>query len=223
MKTASTLSLLSLAAVSSLGLLACGGGAGAWGGATGTPSITSSGSPSATPSISPTPLPPISISSATFTNGGSIPLSAACAAQGGSNQSFQITWDTPLPVGTGKLAIIMDDESAPCGTGDNACVHWGVFNIPLSVSQLAAGVNPMNVSPNIKLGQNYDGSSQYAGVCPAADSGTHTYKVSVYALSGSAPNEPGGNSITRSEFRSTYGAYLLGEGVLSGTYTAPPP
>ena len=86
------------------------------------------------------------------------------------------------------------------------------------VNGLAAGINPINVSPNIKLGKNYDGNAQYAGMCPAAASGVHTYKVSVFALTGLAPNEPGGSSITRSQFRSIYGAYIVGEGVLSGTY-----
>ena len=112
----------------------------------------------------------------------------------------------------------MDDETAPCGTGSNACVHWGVFNIPVSVTQLAAGINPSNVSPNIKLGKNYDGSSQYAGMCPPVAGGVHTYKVSVFALLGTAPTEPGGTTITRSQFRSQYSAFIVGEGVLSGTY-----
>ena len=92
----------------------------------------------------------------------------------------------------------------------------GIYTI--SVTQLAAGINPINVSPNIKLGKNYDGSSQYAGMCPPVASGIHTYTVSLFALSGTAPNEPGGAGITRSQFRNSYGAYILGEGVLSGTY-----
>lgn len=212
MKTLASLALCTLA-ISSLLLPACGGD-GTWNGATGTPSPTTPPSGSATPN----PLPPITVTSASFSNGQPIPQFYACTAAGGQNNSFHISWNTPLPIGTGKLAIIMDDETAPCGSGDNACVHWGVFNIPLSVSGLAAGINPSNVSPNIKLGQNYDGSTQYAGMCPASGSGVHTYKVSVFALTGVAPNEPGGSSITRSQFRSLYAAYLLGEGEISGTY-----
>ena len=212
MKTPFVLSLLALT-VSSLSLIACGGGS-IWDGGGGTPTSPPN------PSGSPTGTPPatMTVSSTAFSNGSPIPQPHACTAAGGLNQSFQISWNTPLPIGTGKLAIVMDDETAPCGTGANACVHWGVFNIPIMVNGLAAGINPINVSPNIKLGKNYDGTSQYAGMCPAAASGVHTYKVSVFALRGTAPNEPGGSSITRSQFRSIYGAYIVGEGVLSGTY-----
>ena len=212
MKTPFVLSLLALTA-SSLSLIACGGGS-IWDGSGGNP--TSPPNPSGTPTG--TPPATMTVSSTAFSNGNPIPQQHACTAAGGTNQSFQISWNTPLPIGTGKLAIVMDDETAPCGTGANACVHWGVFNIPIMVNGLAAGINPINVSPNIKLGKNYDGNAQYAGMCPAAASGVHTYKVSVFALTGLAPNEPGGSSITRSQFRSIYGAYIVGEGVLSGTY-----
>ena len=211
MKARNRIALCTLA-ISGLLLPACGGGV--WNG--GAPNPTSAPNPSTVPTS--TPPATLTVTSTAFSNGSPIPQQHACTAAGGANQSFQISWNTPLPVGTGKLAIVMDDETAPCGTGNNACVHWGVFNIPISVTQLAAGINPINVSPNIKLGKNYDGSSQYAGMCPPVASGVHTYKVSVFALTGLAPNEPGGSSITRSQFRSTYAAFLLGEGVLSGTY-----
>ena len=212
MKTPFVLGLFTLT-LSSLSLIACGGGS-IWDGSGGNP--TSPPNPSGTPTG--TPPATMTVSSTAFSNGNPIPQQHACTAAGGTNQSFQISWNTPLPIGTGKLAIVMDDETAPCGTGANACVHWGVFNIPIMVNGLAAGINPINVSPNIKLGKNYDGNAQYAGMCPAAASGVHTYKVSVFALTGLAPNEPGGSSITRSQFRSIYGAYIVGEGVLSGTY-----
>ena len=212
MKTPFVLGLFTLT-LSSLSLIACGGGS-IWDGSGGNP--TSPPNPSGTPTG--TPPATMTVSSTAFSNGNPIPQQHACTAAGGTNQSFQISWNTPLPIGTGKLAIVMDDETAPCGTGANACVHWGVFNIPIMVNSLAAGINPINVSPNIKLGKNYDASAQYAGMCPAAASGVHTYKVSVFALTGLAPNEPGGSSITRSQFRSIYGAHIVGEGVLSGTY-----
>lgn len=211
MKARNRIALCTLA-ISGLLLPACGGGV--WNG--GAPNPTSAPNPSTVPTS--TPPATLTVTSTAFSNGSPIPQQHACTAAGGANQSFQISWNTPLPVGTGKLAIVMDDETAPCGTGNNACVHWGVFNIPISVTQLAAGINPINVSPNIKLGKNYDGSSQYAGMCPPVASGVHTYRVSLFALSGTAPNEPGGAGITRSQFRNSYGAYILGEGVLSGTY-----
>ena len=214
MKSLTSLALCTLA-LSTLLLPACGGGDGAWGGTTGTPAPSPT-APSG--SGTPSPLPVITVTSASFSNDQPIPQLYACTAAGGENKSFHISWNTPLPIGTGKLAIIMDDETPPCGTGSNACVHWGVFNIPISVNGLSAGINPINVSPNIKLGQNYDGSSQYAGMCPPSGSGNHVYKVSVFALRGTAPNEPGGSTITRSQFRSLYAAHLVGEGQISGTY-----
>ena len=63
-----------------------------------------------------------------FATGTAIPLIHACATLGGNNYSPQVSWRN-VPDNTESFALIIDDETAPCGTDANACVHWNLFNI----------------------------------------------------------------------------------------------
>lgn len=62
------------------------------------------------------------LSSTAFTSGGEIPVIHACEDLGGNNYSPQLSWQN-APENTDSFVIIVDDETAPCGTGANACVH----------------------------------------------------------------------------------------------------
>jgi len=72
-----------------------------------------------------------------------------------------------------SLALIVDDPDAPVGT----FVHWLVWNIPPSVSEIKEG----NLSEGSVQGTNDFGKREYGGPCPP--SGTHRYFFRLYALS----------------------------------------
>jgi len=150
------------------------------------------------------------LTSADFDNGGEIPQIHACTYYGGSDVSPQLSWEN-APENTDSYAILMDDEDAPCGTGDDACTHWMVYNIPSSVTNFTQGETVTNIS-----GVTEGMTIGYVGPCPP---NMHTYKITIYALKDTMPAVESGTVLTRSEFTTTYGAHILDSVTLQGTYT----
>lgn len=142
--------------------------------------------------------------------------------QYGSNVRPAITVGK-LPEGTTTLAIVMDDETPPCGTGSNACLHANVFNIPVSTNAnenaVSEGWGEFDSTSEIVYGTVL-GHTGYAG--PKPPNGLHTYNLDVYALNESMPTIAKADTpMTRSEFKSKYQAHILGTGRLTATFTTP--
>lgn len=155
-----------------------------------------------------------SLTSAAFIAGKEIPDEQACEDEGGSDVSPAVAWSDP-PEGTVSYAIIMDDETPPCGSGDGACMHWSVFNIPLDVTSLETGEDPTAI-PGVTVGRNYTGSDGYAGPCPPQ---AHVYKVTIYALAGGAPVVESSKAYTRSSFEAGFASFILGQDTVEGSFT----
>jgi len=153
-----------------------------------------------------------------FINGGAIPLEHACSAQKGSNISPQFAWRNP-PANTAKYAFIMDDETAPCGSGANACAHWAVYNIPFMISSLGKGQIAAYIG-GITEGTSYDGTIGYAGPCPP---NRHTYTFTLYALDETMPNIPSAVAMTRSQFVKTYQKQIVGSYTIQAVFDPPIP
>lgn len=154
------------------------------------------------------------LASTSLANRGDIPDKFACEDEGGSDRSPQLSWSNP-PAGTASYAIVMDDETPPCGKGDSACMHWSVFNIPAGRTSLAEGEDLAAVS-GIALGRNYTGANGYAGPCPP---NPHVYKITVYALKEGEPMIKSGGAYTRSSFEQESGAFIIGSDTLEATFT----
>ena len=155
-----------------------------------------------------------SLQSQNFSDGGEIPRVHACAALGGNDLSPALSWENP-PRGTSGYALIMDDETSPCGTGDNACRHWIVYNIPATINTFSVGQKVIDIS-GVTEGTNYTGAIGYAGPCPP---NKHTYKFTIYALNPTMPFVGSGTALTRSQFEATYGEQILGSTTLTGTFS----
>jgi len=153
------------------------------------------------------------LSTQAFTNDGIIPLEYACINTGGANHSPQLSWSN-APTGTATYALIMDDEDSPCGTGENACKHWSVFNIPSSVTSFQKNQTIASIS-GATQGENWEGNIEYAGPCPPNQ---HTYTFTVYALGTGMPTIASGTQMTRSLFNSTYAAHILGTASIEGIF-----
>ena len=157
-----------------------------------------------------------------FTTGNDIPLIHACAALGGNNFSPQVSWRN-APDNTDSFALIIDDETAPCGTDANACVHWNLFNIDASIEGLIEEVDPttlvdVNGANSAVEGLTYAGTNNYEGPCPPAGN-KHTYHFALYALSEDQPTMTRLDALTRSEFEEAYSGNILGQANLTGTFT----
>ena len=154
------------------------------------------------------------VTSNSFPNNGVIPLALACAGLGGDNESPELWWHQP-PTTSKNYTIIMDDETTPCGTGDNACVHWAVHNIPYNIGEIPQGYSLSSIT-DIALGVTYAGNNAYDGPCPASQ---HTYKIEVFSLNSEMTAIPAGEANTRSQFRTKYGDKILGSALLTGTFS----
>jgi Raf kinase inhibitor-like YbhB/YbcL family protein len=158
-----------------------------------------------------------------FATGTAIPLIHACAALGGNNYSPQVSWRN-VPDNTDSFALIIDDETAPCGTDANACVHWNLFNIDASIDGLIEDVDPMtlvdaNGASSAVEGITYAGTNNYEGPCPPGGN-EHTYHFALYALSDSQPEMTRLDALTRSEFEEAYSENILGQANLTGTFSS---
>ena len=154
------------------------------------------------------------ILSSSYSEGEAIPLKYVCNRLGGSNISPQYSWHSP-PSDTSSYAVIMDDEVAPCGSGDDACRHWAVFNIPSSVTSLVEDLDISTIQ-GATVGENYNGGLGYEGPCPP---NSHTYKTTVYALGSNMPTVSANQAYTRSEFQSQYSQHIAGSATISGVFT----
>ncbi|MBW1997459.1 MAG: YbhB/YbcL family Raf kinase inhibitor-like protein [Deltaproteobacteria bacterium] len=148
----------------------------------------------------------IEISSSAFVNGGIIPRKYTCD---GRDLSPPLKWEN-IPAKAKSLALICDDPDAPMGTW----VHWVLFNLPPSVTELPEGVPSSRVLENgAKHGKNDFRRFGYGGPCPP--SGTHRYYFKVYALDTMTDLAPG---ITKSQLLEAMRGHVLAQGQLMGRY-----
>ena len=105
----------------------------------------------------------------------------------GENVSPMLVWINP-PAGTKSYAVQVYDPDAPTGSG---FWHWGVYNIPASVTSLAqgAGNSPAKLPAGANGGHSdfFDtgatgGNGNWGGPCPPVGDKPHRYVFTVYAL-----------------------------------------
>jgi Raf kinase inhibitor-like YbhB/YbcL family protein len=140
--------------------------------------------------IVPNPLPALTVSSTTFTAGGTLPANTIFNSFGctGGDQSPQLSW-TAGPAGTVSYAVTIFDPNAPTNVG---FWHWLVYNIPAGTTSLPANIPVTGGAGGVGSGALPAGALQamddygiqgYGGPCPPVGNGTHNYIFTVTALS----------------------------------------
>jgi Raf kinase inhibitor-like YbhB/YbcL family protein len=149
---------------------------------------------------------PFTLSSPSFSSGGSIPRRFTCD---GDDVSPPFVW-TDAPTGTQSFALIFDDPDASSG----GWVHWVLYDLPAPTRALAETTRP---APRPEAGgihgMNSWGRSDYGGPCPP--SGTHRYFFRLYALDAPLGLSPGA---TADQLRKAMEGHILGLAELMGTY-----
>jgi len=113
------------------------------------------------------------LSSSAFEHGRAIPKKHTGE---GEDVSPALRW-TNVPDGTKSFAIICHDPDAPLvKPGTYGYVHWVLYNIPASVTELAEGAE------GFTGGVNDFGKAEYGGPMPPPGHGTHHYYFWVLAL-----------------------------------------
>jgi Raf kinase inhibitor-like YbhB/YbcL family protein len=151
----------------------------------------------------------INLKSLDFKQNQEIPLKNICKEKGGENISPDFSWKIDSNLSNLKFALIIDDEDFPCGKKEDACVHWGVFNIPSNISSLKEGEkNFKEIDKNIVIGKTYKGTFQYEGPCPPS---LHHYNATLFVLDAKAPDVEEKPKFTRSTFEEKFSKFILGE------------
>jgi hypothetical protein len=130
----------------------------------------------------------MTLRSATFANGGTLPLSMinnapdasglnTCTASGaaGGNQSPQLTWKH-APDETRSFIVIVYDVTAQF-------THWAIYNIPAETTSLPENAGVAESGFGIQNGNDFF-SPSYGGPCPPKNLQpfVHEYRFTVYAL-----------------------------------------
>ena len=151
----------------------------------------------------------MTVTSPAFTDGGEIPEKYAGT---GEDVSPPLAIDG-LPQDTASVAVIMDDIDAPViGT----VYHWVIWNIPPAM-EIPEDVPKEKELPSLggaRQGRNTLFRIGYMG--PNPPSGTHRYRIHVYALDTLLDLPPGGG---HRKLRKSMEGHILGYGVLSGEFS----
>jgi len=128
------------------------------------------------------------VSSSTFANGTTLPISAinniisngvnVCSIDGsaGGNQSPALSWRN-APQRTRTFVVVVYDVTA-------AFTHWGMYNIPATTTELPENAGVAGSTYGSQIVNDFFVGAQYDGPCPPANVApdTHHYIFTVYAL-----------------------------------------
>lgn len=112
--------------------------------------------------------------SSAFKNGGVLPTLYTCD---GKEVNPPLQW-SDAPADTKSFMLIMEDPDAPA-TKPNPWVHWIVFNIPPSISEIKEDAN-IQALKGARQGLTNSGKSKFHGACPPDK--MHRYYFILYAL-----------------------------------------
>jgi len=152
------------------------------------------------------------VMSSAYSDGSSIPTQYTCAATNGSNAAMQ--W-TDAPAGTMSFAVIFHDTDAAPGKNSMDVTHWILWNIPATMSQLAASVQPSASPDGIQQGKNVRGVNGYQPPCPPPGATPHHYIFELYALD-TKLDLPTGSS--RADLLKATDGHVIGKATYAGTF-----
>ncbi len=125
----------------------------------------------------------ISLKSAAFDHQTEIPKQFTCD---GPEISPALSWSN-VPQNAKSLVLIVDDPDAPTPAAPiMTWVHWLLYNIPATVSELPEHVAPKDLPSGTLQGKNDWKQTGYRGPCPPI--GKHRYFFKLYALDTELPD-----------------------------------
>ena len=147
----------------------------------------------------------LTISSPAFKDGGDMPMDNT---QYGKNVFPGLQWSKG-PYGTRTFVIVMQDADAI--RGDDAILHWTIYDIPAGVTKLEPGMTAPPVGA--AYGPNIGGSAQpWRGPRPPAGP-KHRYPIQIFALDTVIPVDP---AITFPALKAAMAGHVLASGQMVG-------
>jgi Raf kinase inhibitor-like YbhB/YbcL family protein len=151
------------------------------------------------------------ITSAAFTDKGTIHSKYVMPGAGGKNISVPLSW-SDVPAGTRSLALSIVDPHPVA----NNWVHWLVINIPPETQGLNEGASHSAMPPGAVELKNSFGEMGYGGPQPPRGSGDHPYVVTLYALNVAKLDPPGSTSLAA--FKKTLDGKILATCTITGMF-----
>ncbi len=127
----------------------------------------------------------MTLNTTAWPDGGQIPLRYT---QAGGETSPGVQW-SGAPAGTQSFVLMFHDIDAPAGDGLSDILHWLVWNIPGTATQIAQG-QPDGFSLPDGSKQISVSGSRYRGPGAPAAGPLHHYVMELYALDAMLPVEP---------------------------------
>ncbi len=150
------------------------------------------------------------LKSADFVQMGEIPKNFTCD---GENTSPALSW-SQVPQNAKSLVLIVDDPDAPDPAAPKLTwVHWLLYNIPATATQLPKAVSAAALPKGTLQGKNDWKKTGYGGPCPPI--GRHRYFHKLYALNVVLPDlqEP-----SKAELEKAMSGHVIEQTELIGTY-----
>jgi Raf kinase inhibitor-like YbhB/YbcL family protein len=150
------------------------------------------------------------LTSSSFSAGGAIPREHTCE---GADGAPALRW-SGVPAGAKSLALIVDDPDAPDPKAPQTTwVHWVLYNLPPTATDLGAGVTAAQLPPGTREGLNDWTQPGWRGPCPPI--GRHRYVFKLYALDTVLPPlQPA----DKAHLEKAMKGHVLAQGQLIGTY-----
>lgn len=121
-------------------------------------------------------VPSFTVTSADVTDGQAMDEIHAHPSVGGKNLSPQLAW-SGFPEATRGFTVTCYDPDAPTGSG---FWHWSLVNLPVSVTELERGIDPL--PDGAFCVRNDYGDLGYGGAAPPPGDRPHRYVFAVHAL-----------------------------------------
>jgi Raf kinase inhibitor-like YbhB/YbcL family protein len=153
----------------------------------------------------------LTVTSGDFPANGLMPASTSEYAEAASPQ---LTWSA-VPNARSYAVIMEDSDSKP----QAPVVHWVIWNIPVSLTQLPQGVQKqgrLSDPVGVLQGRNTRGSLGYTGPHAPVGDPEHHYHIQVFALD-STVDAPAGSD--RDTVLSKMAGHVIAKGELVGRYT----
>ena len=177
----------------------------------------------------------MTLQSATFTDGGTLPLSMintipgpngqnSCTASGaaGGDESPQLTW-RQVPHETRSFVVIAYDVTAQF-------THWMMYNIPAGTTSLQQNAGTVGSLYGLQILNDFFQLANYAGPCPPTTLTplSHKYQFTVYALDRFLPivptfgdfNPAGPEGLYHELIEASRNGHVLASASIAGFYAA---
>lgn len=159
-------------------------------------------------------MPGLTLTSPDFADGGIIPDKYTQATP--DAVSPKLEW-THVPAGTVSFALILHDPDAALQKKVDDVLHWMIFNIPGTATELAGGIpTTMASMPDGTVqAKNLRGGVGFMGPGAPPQGPYHHYTFELFALDAKLDLGP---EASRADIINAMNGHILGKGVLVGRF-----